>query len=631
MTDLTFNGGQYGAFFGNQQFTTRNMTFNNCQTAIFMNWNWVWTFKGLSINNCGIGIDMANGGATQQTVGSVLVQDSKFSNTPIGISSVHTLSTNNPATGGTLIINNCDFTTSAVAVSDAGAGTILGGNTVIDSWAQGRQYIGAGTNPATGSNIQGSVTTTKNPGSLLDSTGAIFSRSKPQYEDYPSSAFLSAKSHGCKGDGKTDDTAALQALINTVAAATGQAVVYIDNGAYILTSTITVPPNVIIVGELWPQMMASGATFSDPTNPQPLFRIGTAGSTGSFEMSDVIFSTAGPAPGAILIEWNLHEPAGDQGASGMWDVHFRIGGAAGTGMQSSTCAKTPTVVPTVPNPACEGAFLMLHITPSGSAYIENAWFWVADHELDLADHGQINIYNGRGILIESEAGPVWLLGTASEHSTLYNYQLYAATNVYLGAIQCETAYFQSNPSALLPFTPNAAYNDPDFAECGAPTPTAISQTKFTYNPTNSSSNSSSTGISTNATSPISQIKFAYSPSSGNSSGTSNSTFLSNSTLSLAAVSQSNCEKTWGLRILESSDIVMYGAGLYSFFDNYDQTCLNTSSCQANMVDIRNSTGLALWGLSTKASSSMVSMNGLGVVDQAPNLDNFCSTLALFEN
>ena len=73
MTDLTFNGGKYGAFLGNQQFTTRNLTFNNCQTAIFMNWNWVWTLQGVSINNCGIGVDMANGGAGSQTVGSVLV------------------------------------------------------------------------------------------------------------------------------------------------------------------------------------------------------------------------------------------------------------------------------------------------------------------------------------------------------------------------------------------------------------------------------------------------------------------------------------------------------------------------------------------------------------------------------
>lgn len=28
MTDLTFNGGKYGAFFGNQQFTTRFVKFS---------------------------------------------------------------------------------------------------------------------------------------------------------------------------------------------------------------------------------------------------------------------------------------------------------------------------------------------------------------------------------------------------------------------------------------------------------------------------------------------------------------------------------------------------------------------------------------------------------------------------
>jgi hypothetical protein len=39
MSDLTFNGGRFGAFFGNQQFMTRNLTFNNCRTAIYMNWN----------------------------------------------------------------------------------------------------------------------------------------------------------------------------------------------------------------------------------------------------------------------------------------------------------------------------------------------------------------------------------------------------------------------------------------------------------------------------------------------------------------------------------------------------------------------------------------------------------------
>ena len=51
MTDLVFNGGAIGAFLGSQQFTTRNLTFNDCGTAIFQNWNWVWTFKSIFVNN----------------------------------------------------------------------------------------------------------------------------------------------------------------------------------------------------------------------------------------------------------------------------------------------------------------------------------------------------------------------------------------------------------------------------------------------------------------------------------------------------------------------------------------------------------------------------------------------------
>jgi len=75
---------------------------------------------------------------------------------------------------------------------------------------------------------------------------------------------------------------------------------------------------------------------------------------------------------------------------------------------------------------------------------------------------------------------------------------------------------------------------------------------------------------------------------------------------------------------------MYGGGLYSFFDNYSQTCLNTESCQENMVSIEgDGRGVHLYGLSTKASTNMVTLNGQGVVNQADNRDNFCSTIALF--
>lgn len=58
--------------------------------------------------------------------------------------------------------------------------------------------------------------------------------------------------------------------------------------------------------------------------------------------------------------------------------------------------------------------------------------------VDLPDHNQINIYNGRGILIETQIG-VWMFGTSFEHSQMYNYAISNANAVYMGGIQTETA------------------------------------------------------------------------------------------------------------------------------------------------------------------------------------------------
>src|SRR5271163_1693596 len=53
MGDLVFNGGATGVFLGNQQFTSRNMVFNGCGIAIYMNFDWVWTLKTmLRLVNC---------------------------------------------------------------------------------------------------------------------------------------------------------------------------------------------------------------------------------------------------------------------------------------------------------------------------------------------------------------------------------------------------------------------------------------------------------------------------------------------------------------------------------------------------------------------------------------------------
>ncbi|KAF2816299.1 glucan 1,3-beta-glucosidase [Mytilinidion resinicola] len=453
MTDLTFNGGNYGAFFGNQQFTTRNLTFNDCNTAIFMNWNWAWTFQGVTINNCKVGIDMANA-PTNQTVGSVLILDSTITNTPIGVNTSFTQDSI-PTGGGTLVIDNVDFSGVQTAVQDYTGKAILAGGGIVKSWAQG-QVAGA----ASG-RVQDNLPTPAKPASLLNSQGNVFTKSRPQYENIPSSQFVSLKSKGATGDGATDDTAAIQAAINGMA--DGE-ILYVDHGAYVITKTVTVPAgkNIKMTGEMWPLFMASGKAFNDMANPQPVFQVGeTSGDSGSFEMSDIVFETLGAAPGAILMEWNLK--ASELGAGGLWDVHFRVGGSAGTELQADKCAKNPATKHDA-NPDCIGSFLMMHITKDASAYLENTWFWLADHELDLSSHSQIDLYNGRGLLVESQ-GPVHLWGTAAEHSQLYNYQFANAKDIFYALIQTETPYMQPNPNSEQPFTTNAKYSDPDFSAC----------------------------------------------------------------------------------------------------------------------------------------------------------------------
>ena len=84
------------------------------------------------------------------------------------------------------------------------------------------------------------------------------------------------------------------------------------------------------------------------------------------------------------------------------------------------------------------------------------------------------------------------------------------------------------------------------------------------------------------------------------------------------------------RYIASDDILIYGAGLYSFFDNYKQECLATESCQENMVSIESSSAVTLWGLSTKASTNMVTVDGVAAVLEKDNRDTYCSTIALFE-
>jgi hypothetical protein len=148
----------------------------------------------------------------------------------------------------------------------------------------------------------------------------------------------------------------------------------------------------------------------------------------------------------------------------MWDSHFRIGGAKGSHLTASDCPKLTGKV----NNNCIGGTMMLHLTITSSAYLENVWAWVADHDMDSGpSQTQIDIYVARGVLIESQGGPVWMYGTASEHSIFYQYLIYGAKDIFMGMVQTESPYFYPNPQAPNPFTAEVGMfpGDPNFTDC----------------------------------------------------------------------------------------------------------------------------------------------------------------------
>jgi len=398
MGDLIFNGGKFGMWVGNQQFTVRNVIIKNAETAVCAIWNWGWTFQGITIENCQVGFDLKTGGTSSenQTVGSEAIIDATVKNTPIFVR--NSVDTNSLA--GSLVLNNIELTDVPVAVGILGGGVVLeGGTTVIESWAQGNMY--SGTN-SRGSFVKGNIAAPVKAKSLLDASGRIFGRTHPQYEGYALDQFVSVKTLGAKGDGRNDDTNTLQSILNQYA---GKKIIFFDHGTYLITNTLTIPAGTQMVGEAWSVIIGGGPAFADQNSPTVMVRVGEPGSHGIMEITDIVFATRGPAAGAIVMEWNVHSNL--QGGAGMWDSHIRLAGAAGTNLELAQCPRIPN------SDASFAAFLALHLTPTSNAYLEGTWVWLADHDLDGDGKSQITAFSGRGVLSES-VGPVWMIGTACE-------------------------------------------------------------------------------------------------------------------------------------------------------------------------------------------------------------------------
>lgn len=166
------------------------------------------------------------------------------------------------------------------------------------------------------------------------------------------------------------------------------------------TSTIVIPPNTRMTGQVWSQIVASGTFFADASNPQLMVRVGNPNDKEIVEISDVLFTSIGALPSLVMVEWNVQ--ASTQGSVRMWDTHFSIGGAIRTELQVAQYTPQPNI-PT----GCIAASMMMHLTNNSDGYFENFWAWVADHDNDDPTNKQVTVAVAKGIFIES-SGPVWL-------------------------------------------------------------------------------------------------------------------------------------------------------------------------------------------------------------------------------
>jgi len=455
MSDLSFCGGRFGAWLGNQQFTVRNLRFEHCQTAIYQHWNWAWTYVDIHINHCMVGIHVAAMQPDRQGVGSLVLSDWHAEHTG-------TLVQLERQRSGRLVLEHVRTEHVPQTVAERDGPSLLApsaGSTghSVDMWLHTPEWTGAPPVPL------------RRPASMVDPHGRWFGREKPLYTNVSASEVVSIRCCGARGDGKSDDTAALQAALDQHA---GRSLIFVPHGVYVVTDTLHVPVGTQMTGEALPVVLGTGDRFNDPAHPRAVVQVGRPGDAGELVISNMIFSTRAPAAGAVVLEWNVREAW--QGSVAMFDSHVRIGGFRGTLLEHPQCDKTRSL-----EQLPRASLLNLHVTPSGSGYFQNVWVWTADHDLDFGERTQINVLSERGVLIEARDGPVWMYGTASEHQLLYQYSLVGASNVLLAMIQTETPYFQghgfarASESALQ----HGAYPDPDTArsykaapECPNPAP-----------------------------------------------------------------------------------------------------------------------------------------------------------------
>ncbi|KAL7949776.1 glycoside hydrolase family 55 protein [Trichoderma barbatum] len=436
IADVSFSFGNIGLHWaGHQQGQIKGMKFVACTTGIFIDGGFTISIFAPTCDTVGRCIVLNSGGSWVAVIDGVSKNSGDFFTSNVGFPNFMLENISKDTTNSNMVI--------------VGGAVKVGGSTSLGTYVYGNTR---GANPVYQTNPTAQAV---NRPAALAPGGRYPVINAPQYADKTVANVVNLKDpnqnggHTLQGDGFTDDTASLQAALNT-AASQGK-IAYLPFGIYIVKSTITIPPGTELYGEAWSTISGSGSAFASESNPTPVVQVGTPGQRGIAHIQDIRFTVNEPLPGAVILKVNM--AGNNPGDVGIFNSLITVGGTRDT---SINCGDEST---------CRAAYLGLHLAAGSSAYIDNFWSWVADHASDQSNKGTRTAVKG-GVLVEATAG-TWLTGLGSEHNWLFQLSLNNAANVFISLFQSETNYNQGNNGAVLVGQPfNALPSDPNFSWCG---------------------------------------------------------------------------------------------------------------------------------------------------------------------
>ena len=173
----------------------------------------------------------------------------------------------------------------------------------------------------------------------------------------PSSEWVNVHSLGVKGDGSTDDTAAIQRAIDA------QRVLYFPSGHYVVRNTLTLRPETMLIG-LHPTLTQIDLLDNTPAyegigSPKPVI---LAPSGGANILSGIGVFTGGINPRAVGVLWK----AGEQ--SLVDDVRFLGGHGSGTNPYNNNHTADPDL-----RKRWDSQYPSLWIADGGGGTFANIW------------------------------------------------------------------------------------------------------------------------------------------------------------------------------------------------------------------------------------------------------------------